>query len=174
MLERVANTVRGLSMDAILKAKSGHTGVPLGCAEMGVALYFAAMSYNPLNSQWKNRDRFILSAGHGSMLQYSLLHLAGFGVSVDDLKCFRQFNATAAGHPEFGHTDGVETTTGPLGQGIATAVGNAISERMLAARFGDIFNHRTWVIAGDGCMMESVTKLMASTYYLLMVTLLIP
>jgi len=156
-LQKVAHTVRALSMDAILKAKSGHTGVPLGCAEMGTLLYFAVMNHCPENSSWVNRDRFILSAGHGSMLQYSLLHLAGYNVSLEDLKSFRQLGSVAAGHPEQGHTDGVEMTTGPLGQGLASSTGFALAERMLAGRFGDIMNHRTFVIAGDGCMMEGVT-----------------
>lgn len=150
-------------MDAVLAAKSGHIGLPMGGAEMGVLLYFAVMNHDPKHSQWVNRDRFVLSAGHGSMLQYSLLHLAGYDVSLDHLRQFRKLDGVA-GHPEYRETDGVECTTGPLGQGIAMAVGMALSERMLQARFANadqktsLIDHRTFVLAGDGCLMEGVSS----------------
>lgn len=164
-LENIATAVRILGMDAVLKAKSGHVGLPLGGAEMGTLLYFAAMHHNPHNPRWIDRDRFVLSAGHGSMLQYALLHLSGYNLSKEDIVNFRQLHSKTPGHPEYGHTEGIECTTGPLGQGIATAVGMAMAERMLAARFNsltnketdDIIDHRTFVIAGDGCMMEGVS-----------------
>jgi transketolase len=164
-LENVALAVRILGMDMVLKSKSGHVGLPLGGAEMGVLTYFALMNHNPQNPQWVDRDRFVLSAGHGSALQYALLHLAGYDVSVDDLKAFRQWGSTTPGHPEFGHTSGVECTTGPLGQGVAMATGMALCERMLAARLNDspshnaspLIDHRTYVLAGDGCLMEGVS-----------------
>lgn len=161
-LKQIALGVRILSMDAVLHAKSGHCGLPLGGAEMGTFLYFACMNYNQKNLQWFDRDRFVLSAGHGSMLQYSLLHFAECGLSIDDIKAFRQLNSRTPGHPEYGHTPGVEYTTGPLGQGLAGAVGMAIAERMLAARVNTdhetVVDHRTYVIAGDGCLMEGVTS----------------
>lgn len=162
-LQHIATAVRTLSMDAVLKAKSGHIGLPLGGAEIGTLLYFAAMKHDSQDPLWMDRDRFVLSAGHGSMLQYSLLHLAGYGVSIDDLRCFRQLGSKTPGHPEYGHTPGVECTTGPLGQGLAMAVGMAMAERMLDARFPDdgagqpLFDHRTLVLAGDGCLMEGVS-----------------
>lgn len=160
-LKTVASAIRVLGMDAVLKAKSGHVGLPLGGAEMASLLYFGVMKYNPTDSQWPNRDRFVLSAGHGSMLQYSCLHLAGFGLSLDEIKNFRQLGSQTPGHPEFGHTKGVECTTGPLGQGIANAVGMALAERWCAAQFNDdtttLCDHRTYVILGDGCMMEGVS-----------------
>ena len=127
-LQKIANVVRGLSADAVQKANSGHPGAPLGLADIGTVLYFDSLKHNPANSSWPNRDRFILSGGHGSMLLYSLLHLSGYQVSLDDLKNFRQLGSNTPGHPEYGDTDGVETTTGPLGQGIANAVGMAIGE----------------------------------------------
>lgn len=157
-LENIATAVRILGMDAVLKAKSGHVGLPLGGAEMGTILYFAAMHSNPRDPHWMDRDRFVLSAGHGSMLQYALLHLAGYDVSKEEISRFRQFGSQTPGHPEYGHTPGIECTTGPLGQGLATAVGMAISERMLASRFGNLFDHRTYILAGDGCLMEGVTS----------------
>jgi transketolase len=150
-------------MDAVLKAKSGHVGLPLGGADIGTFLYFAAMRHAPQNSRWINRDRFVLSAGHGSMLQYALLHLSGYELSLSDLKEFRQWGSKTPGHPEFGHTDGVEVTTGPLGQGIANAVGMALAERMLAARLNTsssdaLIDHNTYVLLGDGCLMEGISS----------------
>lgn len=160
-LANVANVVRGLSADAVEKAKSGHPGLPLGCAEIGTTIYFDSLRHNPQDPTWANRDRFVLSAGHGSMLLYSLLHLSGYDLPYDELKQFRQLNSQTPGHPEYGYTAGVETTTGPLGQGFANAVGMAISERMLAERFNKpdfpIIDHYTYVLAGDGCMMEGIT-----------------
>jgi transketolase len=161
-LENIALAVRLLGMDAVLKAKSGHVGLPLGGAEMGSLLYFVAMNHNPSKPNWIDRDRFVLSAGHGSMLQYSLLHLAGYNLPKEEISLFRQLGSVTPGHPEFGHTPGVECTTGPLGQGISHAVGMALAERMLAARFNEnnkeIIDHRTFVIAGDGCLMEGVSS----------------
>lgn len=133
--ELAINTVRTLSIDAVQKANSGHPGMPMGAAPMGHVLYAHYMKYNPKNPDWANRDRFILSAGHGCMLQYSLLHLTGFNVTIDDLKNFRQLNSKTAGHPEYGLIDGVDVTTGPLGQGFANGVGFAIAQKHLAARF---------------------------------------
>lgn len=165
-LKASALSVRALSMDAIQDANSGHPGLPLGCAEMGSALFGEVMNHNPLNSKWVNRDRFILSAGHGSMLLYSLLHLSGYKLSLDDIKNFRQLDSLTPGHPEYGHTDGVETTTGPLGAGFSNAVGIAMAETMMAKKFNtadkNIIDHYTYVIAGDGCMMEGVTAEAAS------------
>ncbi len=161
-LESIARSVRSLTIDAIQKANSGHPGMPMGAAELGAYLYGVAMRYNPADTRWLNRDRFVLSAGHGSMFLYSLLHMAGFEVSLDDIKAFRQVGSKCPGHPEYGVTPGVETTTGPLGQGIATAVGMAIAERMLAARFNrpgqEIIDHYTYVVAGDGCLIEGVAS----------------
>lgn len=166
MLREIANVVRGLSADAVEKANSGHPGLPIGCADIGALLYGEVMKYDPEKPDWPDRDRFVLSAGHGSMLLYSLLHLAGFNVSLDDLKNFRQLHSNTPGHPEYGYTDGVETTTGPLGQGFANAVGMAIAEKMLAARFNTeedkIVDHYTYVLMGDGCMMEGVVAEAAS------------
>ncbi|WP_426348354.1 transketolase [Alloiococcus sp. CFN-8] len=158
---KVVETIRVLSADAIEKAKSGHPGLPLGCAPMAYTLWSKFLKHNPANSHWEDRDRFVLSAGHGSMLIYSLLHLFGYDVTMEDLKSFRQLGSRAAGHPEYGHTDGVETTTGPLGQGIANAVGMAIAEEFLASKFNresyDIVNHYTYAIVGDGCLMEGIS-----------------
>ena len=134
-IEAVALSIRSLSMDAIQKANSGHPGLPLGAAELAAVLYGEVMKHNPSDSKWVDRDRFVLSAGHGSMLLYSILHLAGYKVSLDDIKNFRQVGSKCPGHPEAGVTDGVECTSGPLGQGVASAVGMAIAETMLAARF---------------------------------------
>ena len=165
-LANVANIVRGLSADAVEKAKSGHPGLPLGCAEIGTTIYFDCLKHNPQDPKWANRDRFILSAGHGSMLLYSLLHLSGYNLPYEELKQFRQLNSLTPGHPEYGHTEGVETTTGPLGQGFANGVGMAISEKMLAARFNrpgfPIIDYYTYVLSGDGCMMEGITSEAAS------------
>lgn len=166
MLREIANVIRGLSADAVEKAKSGHPGLPLGCADIAALLYGEVLNYDPEKPDWPDRDRFVLSAGHGSMLLYSLLHLAGFDLSIDDLKNFRQLHSKTPGHPEYGITEGVETTTGPLGQGFANAVGMAIAEKMLAARFNTdeyiIVDHYTYTLAGDGCMMEGITAEAAS------------
>ncbi len=160
-LNHMANIIRGLSADGVEKAGSGHPGLPLGCAEIGSVLYFDSLKHSPENPDWPNRDRFILSAGHGSMLLYSLLHLSGYDLPYDELKQFRQLNAKTAGHPEYGYIDGIETTTGPLGQGLANGVGMAIAEQMLAARYNKpnfpIIDYYTYVLAGDGCMMEGIT-----------------
>jgi transketolase len=155
----MANAIRVLSMDAVHKAKSGHQGMPMGMADVATVLWTKVLKYDAAKPDWADRDRFVLSAGHGSMLLYSLLHLTGFkAVTMKEIEDFRQWGSKTPGHPEYGHTPGVETTTGPLGQGIATAVGMAMAERHLAARFGeDLVDHRTWVIAGDGCLMEGVS-----------------
>ncbi len=161
-LEKIALSVRSLTIDAIQKANSGHPGLPMGAAELAAYLYGVEMTYDPADPSWLNRDRFVLSAGHGSMLLYSILHMAGFPVSLDDIKSFRQIGSKCAGHPEYGVTPGVETTTGPLGQGIANAVGMAIAERMLAAHFNtpdaEIIDNYTYTLAGDGCLMEGVAS----------------
>ncbi len=163
-LQTMANAIRVLSMDAVHKAKSGHQGMPMGMADVATVLWTKFLKYDAAQPEWADRDRFVLSAGHGSMLIYSLLHLTGFkAVTMEQIRNFRQWGSNTAGHPEYGHTPGVETTTGPLGQGIATAVGMAMAERHLAARFGkDLVDHRTWVIAGDGCLMEGVSHEAAS------------
>ncbi len=154
------NAVRVLAIDGVQAANSGHPGLPLGAAPMAYALWAQQMRYNPRNPGWANRDRFILSAGHGSMLIYSLLHLTGFDVSLDDLKSFRKWGSKTPGHPEYGHTPGVETTTGPLGQGGANAVGMALAEAFLARHFnrGDhkVVDHYTYALIGDGDTMEGV------------------
>lgn len=156
--DAMANAIRALSIDAVEKANSGHPGMPMGMADVATALFRDHLTFDPADPTWADRDRFVLSAGHGSMLLYSLLHLTGYDVSMDDLRSFRQLGSKTAGHPEYGHCPGVETTTGPLGQGLATAVGMAIAERMLNARFGDdLVDHRTYVIAGDGCLMEGIS-----------------
>ncbi|MCK2000413.1 transketolase [[Brevibacterium] frigoritolerans] len=155
------NTIRTLSIDAINEASSGHPGLPMGAAPMAYTLYKDHLKHNPKNSKWFNRDRFVLSAGHGSMLLYSLLHLTGYDVSIEDLKAFRKLNSKTPGHPEFGHTDGVEATTGPLGQGIATAVGMAMAEQHLRARYNrenyEIIDHYTYTLVGDGCLQEGIS-----------------
>ncbi len=160
--EQFVNTIRFLAVDAVQKANSGHPGMPMGTAPIGYVLWTKYLRHNPHNPKWSNRDRFVLSAGHGSMLLYSLLHLTGYQVSLDDLKNFRQFGSITPGHPEYGLTPGVETTTGPLGQGLGNAVGMAIAETFLAAHFNkdgfDIVDHYTYAIAGDGCMMEGITS----------------
>ncbi len=157
----LANAIRVLSMDAVQKAKSGHPGAPMGMADIAEVLWRHHMRHNPTNPKWPNRDRFVLSNGHGSMLLYSLLHLTGYDLSIDDLQNFRQLHSKTPGHPEYGYTPGVETTTGPLGQGVANAVGMAIAEKALAAQFNrDGFNlvdHYTWVFLGDGCLMEGIS-----------------
>ena len=152
-------TIKGLAMDAIQQANSGHPGMPLGMADAAYVLWQDFLRFDPTAPQWPDRDRFILSAGHGSMLQYALLHLYGYDLTLDDLRQFRQLHSKTPGHPEFGHTVGVETTTGPLGQGLANGVGFALAEERLRAEFGaDHVDHWTYVIAGDGCMMEGVTS----------------
>jgi transketolase len=158
-LQQMANAIRALSMDAVHRAKSGHQGMPLGMADVATVLFTKFLKYDASRTDWADRDRFVLSAGHGSMLLYSLLHLTGVkAVTMEQIKNFRQLGSNTPGHPEYGHTPGVETTTGPLGQGLATAVGMAMAERHVASRFGDdLVNHRTWVIAGDGCLMEGVS-----------------
>jgi transketolase len=154
-----ANAIRALAMDAVEKAKSGHPGMPMGMADVATVLFQRFMKFDAAEPSWPDRDRFVLSAGHGSMLLYALHYLLGYpGMSRADLENFRQFGAPTAGHPEYGHAPGVETTTGPLGQGLATAVGMAIAERLTAARFGDdLVDHNTYVIAGDGCLMEGLS-----------------
>jgi len=160
------NTIRTLSMDAVQKANSGHPGAPMGLAPAGYVLWTRVMKHNPKNPGWLDRDRFVLSGGHASMLLYSLLHLSGYGVTLDDIKNFRQWGSKTPGHPEFGHTPGVETTTGPLGQGFANAVGMAMAERHLAARFNrngyEIVDHFTYMMCGDGDMMEGLSSEAAS------------
>lgn len=157
----LANAIRALSMDAVQKAKSGHPGAPMGMADIAEVLWNGYLNHNPSNPQWANRDRFVLSNGHGSMLIYSLLHLTGYELSIDDLKNFRQLHSKTPGHPEYGYTAGVETTTGPLGQGISNAVGMALAEKVLASQFNkdghDIVNHYTYTFAGDGCLMEGIS-----------------
>jgi transketolase len=158
-LQTMADAIRVLSMDAVEQANSGHPGMPMGMADVATVLWTRFLKYDASRPDWADRDRFILSAGHGSMLLYSLLHLTGFrAMTLDQIKAFRQLGSKTPGHPEYGHTPGVETTTGPLGQGLATAVGMAIAERHLAGRFGaDLVDHRTWVVAGDGCLMEGIS-----------------
>lgn len=157
----LANAIRALSMDAVQKAKSGHPGAPMGMADIAEVLWNDFLKHNPTNPMWFDRDRFVLSNGHGSMLIYSLLHLSGYDVSIDDLKNFRQLHAKTAGHPEYGYCPGVETTTGPLGQGISNAIGMAAAEKILAAQFNreghDIIDHHTYTFLGDGCMMEGIS-----------------
>jgi transketolase len=155
--------IRGFAMDAPLHAKSGHQGTAMALAPLGHVLNSRVMKYDPVHPEWPDRDRFVLSNGHASILQYSMLYLSGFGLDMDDLKAFRSFESKTPGHPEAGHTIGVEVTTGPLGQGFADAVGLAIAERYLRARFGsELIDHHTWVIAGDGCLMEGVSHEAAS------------
>ncbi|PGZ95081.1 MULTISPECIES: transketolase [unclassified Bacillus (in: firmicutes)] len=166
-IEQLAiNTIRTLSIDAIEKSNSGHPGMPMGAAPMAYALFAKFMNHNPKNSKWFNRDRFVLSAGHGSMLLYSMLHLSGYEVSIEDIKNFRQWGSKTPGHPEFGHTHGVEATTGPLGQGIAMAVGMALAERHLAGTYNkedlNVVDHFTYSICGDGDLMEGVSAEAAS------------
>ncbi len=155
----MANAIRFLSADAVQQANSGHPGMPMGMADVATTLFSNHLKYDAADPDWADRDRFILSAGHGSMLLYSLLYLTGYpGMTIEEIRNFRQLGSKTAGHPEYGHTPGIETTTGPLGQGIATAVGMALAERMMNARFGDdIVDHRTYVIAGDGCLMEGIS-----------------
>lgn len=158
--DRMANAIRFLSMDAVEKAKSGHPGLPMGAADIATVLFTRFMKHDPKNPNWADRDRFVLSAGHGSMLLYSLLYLLGYeDITIDEIKNFRQLGSRTAGHPEFGHAAGIETTTGPLGQGFANSVGMAIAERVLNARFGnDLVDHYTYALAGDGCLMEGISQ----------------
>jgi transketolase len=161
-LSKIANTIRELSMEAVQKANSGHPGLPMGCAEFGAYLYGVLLRHNPKNPKWLNRDRFVLSAGHGCMLLYSLLHLSGFGLSMDEIKRFRQIHSKTPGHPEYHVTTGVEATTGPLGQGVGNSVGQALGLKILGARFNSdefpLFTSKVYCLAGDGCMMEGVSS----------------
>jgi transketolase len=163
-VRRLANAIRALAMDAVEAAKSGHPGLPMGMADVASVLFSQFLKFDPSDPAWPDRDRFVLSAGHGSMLLYALLHLTGYaGIQLDDIRRFRQVGSACAGHPEFGLAGGIETTTGPLGQGFANAVGMALAERILNARFGDaLVNHRTWVIASDGDLMEGISHEAAS------------
>ncbi len=169
----LANAIRALAMDAVEKAKSGHPGAPMGMAEISEVLWNHHLRHNPVNPKWPDRDRFVLSNGHGSMLIYALLHLTGYDVTIDDIKNFRQLHSRTPGHPEYGYTAGVETTTGPLGQGITNAVGMALAEKLMAHEFNkpglDIVNHHTYVFMGDGCMMEGISHeacALAGTWHL--------
>ncbi len=157
----LANAIRALSMDAVQQAKSGHPGAPMGMADIAQVLWCDFLSHNPANPNWANRDRFVLSNGHGSMLLYSLLHLAGYELPIEELKQFRQLHSKTPGHPEYGYAPGVETTTGPLGQGISNAVGMALAEKIMAAQFNreghDIVDHYTYAFMGDGCLMEGIS-----------------
>src|SRR6516164_5281913 len=158
--DRMANAIRALAMDAVEQAKSGHPGLPMGAADIATVLFTRFLKFDPADPAWPARDRFVLSAGHGSMLLYALLHLLGYeAMTIDEIKRFRQLGSITPGHPERGHTAGVETTTGPLGQGLANAVGMAIAERHLAAEFGaDIVDHSTYVLASDGDLMEGISQ----------------
>src|SRR5690349_23155177 len=157
----LANALRALAMDAVQKANSGHPGMPMGMAEIAETLWRRFLRHDPADPAWPDRDRFVLSNGHGSMLQYALLHLTGYDLPMEEIRRFRQLHSRTPGHPEVGCTPGIETTTGPLGQGLANAVGFALAERLLAAQFNrpghDIVDHRTWVFAGDGCLMEGIS-----------------
>lgn len=158
--QEMANAIRALSMDAVQKANSGHPGMPMGMADVATVLFTQFLKFDPTRPHWPDRDRFVLSAGHGSMLQYALMYLTGYeDITLDEIKNFRQWNAKTAGHPEYGHAAGIETTTGPLGQGIANAVGMALAEKMLAAQMGaELTDHYTYAIAGDGCLMEGISQ----------------
>ncbi len=158
--DRMANAIRALAMDAVQAAKSGHPGMPMGMADAATVLFAQFLKFDPQRPDWPDRDRFVLSAGHGSMLLYALLHLTGYpDMTMAELRNFRQLHSRTAGHPEYGAAPGIETTTGPLGQGLANAVGMALAERMTNARFGDdLVDHRTWVVAGDGCLMEGISQ----------------
>ena len=160
--KELADAIRVLSMDAVEKARSGHPGAPMGMADMAEALWNGFLKHNPTNPHWPDRDRVVLSNGHASMLLYSALHLSGYELSLEDIKNFRQLHSKTPGHPEHGYTPGVETTTGPLGQGVAMATGLALAERMLAAEFNrdgfPLVDHFTYVFLGDGCLMEGVSQ----------------
>ena len=157
----MANAVRALAMDAVQQANSGHPGAPMGMAEIAVALWGRHLSHNPANPQWANRDRFVLSNGHASMLVYALLHLTGYDLALSELRNFRKLHSKTPGHPEVGVTPGIETTTGPLGQGLTNAVGMALAEKLLAAEFNrpghNVVDHRTYAFMGDGCLMEGIS-----------------
>ncbi|GLQ56817.1 transketolase [Devosia nitrariae] len=156
----LANAIRSLAMDAVEKANSGHPGLPMGCADVATVLFTKVMKFDPADPKWPDRDRFILSAGHGSMLLYASLYLLGYeDMTIEEIRNFRQLNHRTAGHPEYGHASGIETTTGPLGQGLGNSVGFAVAEAKLAAEFGaDLVDHHTWVLAGDGCLMEGISQ----------------
>ncbi|MEL7229361.1 MAG: transketolase family protein, partial [Pseudomonadota bacterium] len=158
--QRMANAIRFLSADAVQKANSGHPGLPMGAADIATVLFTKFMKFDPKQPDWPDRDRFVLSAGHGSMLLYSVLHLLGYkDMTMEEIKNFRQLGSKTAGHPEYGHAAGIETTTGPLGQGIANAVGMAMAERKLNDEFGnDLVNHFTYCLVGDGCLMEGISQ----------------
>ena len=157
----LANAIRALSMDAVQRANSGHPGMPMGMADIAQVLWSDFMRYNPTNPLWENRDRFVLSNGHGSMLLYSVLYLTGYSMTLEDIKGFRQLGSRTPGHPEHDPALGIETTTGPLGQGLGNAVGMALAERLLAQQFNregfDIVDHYTWCFCGDGCLMEGIS-----------------
>src|SRR5687767_8623681 len=157
----IVNAIRALAMDAVQKANSGHPGMPMGMAEIAEVLWRRFLKHNPANPAWPDRDRFVLSNGHGSMLQYALLHLSGYELPIEEIRNFRQLHSRTPGHPEVGYTPGVETTTGPLGQGLANAVGFALAEKLLAAEFNrpghGIVDHHTYVFLGDGCLMEGIS-----------------
>ena len=156
----MANAIRALAMDAVEKANSGHPGMPMGMADVATVLFGRFLKFDPAHPHWPDRDRFVLSAGHGSMLLYALLYLTGYEeMTLDEIKRFRQLGSRTAGHPEYGHAAGIETTTGPLGQGLANSVGFALGERIMNAAFGnDLVSHYTYVLAGDGCLMEGVSQ----------------
>ena len=159
-LKDMANAIRALAMDGVQAANSGHPGMPMGMADAATVLFTEALRFDPAAPDWPNRDRFVLSAGHGSMLLYALLYLNGYpGMTIEELKNFRKLGSKTAGHPEYGHAAGIETTTGPLGQGLANSVGMALAEGILNATFGDdLVDHRTYVLAGDGCLMEGLSQ----------------
>ena len=156
----MANAIRVLAMDAVQAANSGHPGLPMGAADIATVLFTKHLKFDAADPHWPDRDRFVLSAGHGSMLLYSLLHLLGYeGMTIDELKHFRQLGSKTAGHPEYGHAAGIETTTGPLGQGLGNSVGMALAERLMNARFGDaVVDHHTFVLASDGDLMEGISQ----------------
>ncbi|MFN7344865.1 MAG: transketolase, partial [Betaproteobacteria bacterium] len=162
----MCNAIRALAMDAVQKANSGHPGMPMGMAEIALALWDRHYKHNPADPHWADRDRFVLSNGHGSMLQYALLHLSGYDLPIEEIVNFRQMHSRTPGHPEVGVTPGVETTTGPLGQGFANAVGMALAEKLLAAQFNrpeaSVVDHHTYVFVGDGCLMEGISHEAAS------------
>ena len=159
--EMMANAIRALAMDAVQQANSGHPGAPMGMADMAVALWGSHLKHSPHNPNWFDRDRFVLSNGHGSMLIYAVLHLTGYALPIKELKNFRQLHSKTPGHPEVGYTPGIETTTGPLGQGLTNAVGMALAEKLLATEFNRdghaVVDHNTYVFMGDGCLMEGIS-----------------